>query len=57
LVSDFSINNFEGSGVGINSGFGGVDSIPTDNEESFESDDCVSFTGVKVSKGFFEVIE
>jgi hypothetical protein len=38
-VSDFSINNFEGSGVSINSVFGGVDSIPTDNEVSFESGD------------------
>lgn len=45
-MSDFSVNNFEGSFVSVNSVFGIVDSLPTNNEVSFESGDGVSFSGV-----------
>ena len=54
-MSDFSVNNFEGSGVSFNSVFSIGDSLPTNNEVSFESHDGGSFSGVEHGEGFIEV--
>lgn len=56
-MSDFSVNNFESSGVSINSVFGIVDGLPAYSKVSFESSDGASFTDVEIGKGFGEVIE
>ena len=56
LVSDFSVTDFEGSSVGINSGFSINDGLSTNFHIGFISSDGLFVGNLKLVFGFSEVV-